>query len=76
MVFEFAEDGAIVLVGFWVDDIEDATFRDDENVAESLAFGRDDLTVFFWREFLIQPGGVLSVIVGGMVGDDEAAFCG
>ena len=71
-----SQESAVVRGGFRVNDIEDATFGDDEDVAKGLTFRSGGSAVEFEGVFLFEPGGVLSAIVGGVVGDDEATFGG
>ena len=66
---QFAEDGAVVIGGGGIDDVEDAMFRDDESMAECLTFRR--FVSVLWVEQLR----VLAPVVGGMVGDNDAVFC-
>ena len=66
VLVEFVDGGAVVGDGVGVDDVEDSLARDDEAVAEALAFGGVDAGV----EGGVEPGGVLTRVVAGKVADD------
>ena len=70
MRLHLLDERTVVCRGVGVNDVEDAFARNDEAVAESLAFGR------FECVFLVEPGGVLPFIVGLEVSDDVGLVCG
>lgn len=61
MRFHFFEQSGVVGCSVWVDNVEDALARNDEAVAEALAFGSVFTGLEFW---------VLAFIIAGKVTDD------
>ena len=61
MLFHFFDQGGVVGCSVGVDDVEDALARDDEAVAEALAFGAVFARLVSW---------ILAFIVASEVADD------